>query len=121
MLIIIFISSTHTYINAYEQVLWLTICTAAIGCMPEGETKRRVVHIVLIQCFTFLSSAISGVINYHDIQNRPTKTGICVANHTSPIDVLVLMCNNCYSLVSYGINKNTYFVHLYVILFFSNF
>lgn len=84
--------------------------------MPEGGTKRRVVHIVLIQCFTFLSSAISAVINYHDIQNRPTKAGICVANHTSPIDVLVLMCNECYSLVSYG--TNNHFVHLYYFILF---
>ena len=26
--------------------------------------------------------------------------GICVANHTTPIDVLILMCDRCYSLVS---------------------
>ena len=25
--------------------------------------------------------------------------GICVANHTTPIDVLILMCDRCYSLV----------------------
>lgn len=58
------------------------------------------VHKVLIQCFVFLSSALSAVINYHDVQYRPSRTGICVANHTSPIDVLVLMCDYCYSLVS---------------------
>jgi len=27
--------------------------------------------------------------------------GICVANHTSPIDVLILACENCYSMVRY--------------------
>lgn len=81
-------------------MLWLTLCTAIVGCFPDGETKRKMVHKVLIQCFVFLSSALSAVINYHDVQNRPSKTGICVANHTSPIDVLVLMCDYCYSLVS---------------------
>ncbi|XP_055314413.1 glycerol-3-phosphate acyltransferase 3 isoform X6 [Sitodiplosis mosellana] len=83
----------------YSLVLWLTICTAAVGFLPDGDTKRKMVHNVLIHCFVFLSSALSAVINYHDIQNRPGKTGICVANHTSPIDVLVLMCDNCYSLI----------------------
>lgn len=86
-------------IICFVGVIWLTICTAAIGCIPDGETKRRLVHTVLIQCFNFLSSALSAVVNYHDVQNRPAKTGICVANHTSPIDVLVLMCDNCYSLI----------------------
>uniref|UniRef100_A0A182XW00 Phospholipid/glycerol acyltransferase domain-containing protein n=1 Tax=Anopheles stephensi TaxID=30069 RepID=A0A182XW00_ANOST len=80
------------------SVIWLTLCTAVVGCVPEGSIKRAMVKSVLIQCFGFLSSALSSVINYHNIQNRPLN-GICVANHTSPIDVLMLMCDNCYSLI----------------------
>ncbi|CAG0913545.1 unnamed protein product [Notodromas monacha] len=38
------------------------------------------------------------IIKYHDVENRP-KGGICVANHTSPIDVVMLHCDNVYSLV----------------------
>lgn len=79
-------------------VIWLTLCTALVGCIPEGPMKRWMVHKVLIQCFSVLSSALSSVINYHKIENRPLN-GICVANHTSPIDVLMLMCDNCYSLI----------------------
>ena len=79
--------------------MWLTLCTALVGCIPEGPTKRWMVKMVLIQCFNMLSSALSSVINYHNIENRPLN-GICVANHTSPIDVLMLMCDSCYSLVS---------------------
>lgn len=81
--------------------MWLTFCTALVGCMAEGETMDGwMVQKVSIQCFGLLSSALSSVINYHNIQNRPVDSGICVANHTSPIDVLVLMQDNCYSLVS---------------------
>ncbi|XP_055314401.1 glycerol-3-phosphate acyltransferase 3 isoform X1 [Sitodiplosis mosellana] len=94
-----FILMPFRVIICFVGVLWLTICTAAVGFLPDGDTKRKMVHNVLIHCFVFLSSALSAVINYHDIQNRPGKTGICVANHTSPIDVLVLMCDNCYSLI----------------------
>lgn len=83
---------------SHIQVIWLTLCTAVVGCVPEGSIKRAMVKRVLIQCFGFLSSALSSVINYHNIQNRPLN-GICVANHTSPIDVLMLMCDNCYSLI----------------------
>lgn len=79
-------------------VMWLTFCTAVVGCIPEGSFKRTMVRSVLIQCFGFLSSALSSVVNYHNIENRPLN-GICVANHTSPIDVLMLMCDNCYSLI----------------------
>lgn len=79
-------------------VWYLILCTALVGCLPEGNFKRRTVNFVLIHCFEFLSAALSTVINYHNLENRPVK-GICVANHTSPIDVLMLMCDNCYSLI----------------------
>ncbi|XP_034179269.1 glycerol-3-phosphate acyltransferase 4 isoform X1 [Osmia lignaria lignaria] len=79
-------------------VMWLTVCTAIVGYVPEGSFKRWLNHKVSIMCFGILSSALSSVITYHNPENRPVR-GICVANHTSPIDVLVLMCDNCYSLI----------------------
>uniref|UniRef100_A0A336K4K1 CSON015489 protein n=1 Tax=Culicoides sonorensis TaxID=179676 RepID=A0A336K4K1_CULSO len=82
----------------FVGVWYLTFCTAVVGCFPDGDSKRKMVRRVLIHCFEFLASALSTVINYHNLENRPTH-GICVANHTSPIDVLMLMCDNCYSLI----------------------
>lgn len=84
--------------NCSFQVMWLTLCTALVGYVPDGNFKTWLNHNVSIMCFGILSSALSSVITYHNPENRP-KNGICVANHTSPIDVLVLMCDNCYSLV----------------------
>ncbi|XP_016953573.1 glycerol-3-phosphate acyltransferase 3-like isoform X3 [Drosophila biarmipes] len=82
----------------YSLVVWLTVCTAAVGYLKDGPFKRDLVHKVLGMCFGVLSSAISAVITYHNEDNRPSS-GICVANHTSPIDVLVLMCDSTYSLI----------------------
>ncbi|XP_028045230.1 glycerol-3-phosphate acyltransferase 3 isoform X2 [Monomorium pharaonis] len=79
-------------------VMWLTVCTAVVGYVPEGSFKRWLNYRVSIMCFAVLSSALSSVITYNNPENRPVR-GICVANHTSPIDVLVLMCDNCYSLI----------------------
>ncbi|KAJ9579576.1 hypothetical protein L9F63_004761, partial [Diploptera punctata] len=78
-------------------VMWLTVCTGIVGYVPEGIFKRWLNYHVSIMCFGVLSSALSAVITYHNPENRP-KCGICVANHTSPIDVLVLACDNCYAL-----------------------
>lgn len=82
------------------QVLWLTLCTALVGYVPEGDFKQRLNKYVSLMCFGILSAALSSVITYHNEENRP-KSGICVANHTSPIDVLMLMCDKCYSLVGF--------------------
>ncbi|CAK9824599.1 Glycerol-3-phosphate acyltransferase 3-like [Anthophora retusa] len=89
------ILSTQT---TFSLVMWLTVCTAVVGYVPEGSFKRWLNYKVSIMCFGVLSSALSSVITYHNPENRPVR-GICVANHTSPIDVLVLMCDNCYSLI----------------------
>ncbi|XP_063216201.1 glycerol-3-phosphate acyltransferase 3 isoform X2 [Bacillus rossius redtenbacheri] len=79
-------------------VMWLTVCTGIVGYVPDGVFKRWLNRLVSIMCFGVLSSALSAVITYHNPENRP-KCGICVANHTSPIDVLVLACDNCYALI----------------------
>ncbi|XP_060523488.1 glycerol-3-phosphate acyltransferase 4 isoform X1 [Cylas formicarius] len=85
-------------IICFFGVCWLTICTALVGYIPNRETKQLVNRGVSIMCFGILSRAISSVVTYHNEENKP-KNGICVANHTSPIDVLILMCDNCYSLI----------------------
>lgn len=46
-----------------------------------------------------MSRGFSAIIQYHDVENRARGGGICVANHTSPIDVVILHCNNPYALV----------------------
>ncbi len=45
------------------------------------------------------SRGFSGVITYHNPENKARGGGICVANHTSPIDVVILHCDNSYALV----------------------
>ncbi|XP_047541923.1 glycerol-3-phosphate acyltransferase 4 isoform X2 [Vanessa tameamea] len=79
-------------------VWWLIVCTACVGTLPDGNLKQRVNNALSVVCFNFLSRCISAVITYHNSDHKP-RSGICVANHTSPIDVLVLMCDSCYSLI----------------------
>lgn len=33
-------------------------------------------------------------------ENKPKNGGICVANHTSPIDVIILASDGCYAMVN---------------------
>jgi len=77
---------------------YLAIGTAFVGSLPDSEFKRWLNFHVFTSCFQVLAGALSAVIKYHNTENRP-KTGICVANHTSVIDVLVLACDNAYSLI----------------------
>ena len=72
---------------------------AFVGRLPDTPMKKSLHHLVFTSCFQILGGALSAVITYHNPENRP-KRGICVANHTSPIDVLILAGDNAYALVS---------------------
>lgn len=78
--------------------MWLWICTLIVGFVPNSLGKRWLNENVSIMCFQVLAASLSSVITYHNRQNLP-KRGICVANHTSPVDVLMLACDNPYALV----------------------
>uniref|UniRef100_T1IW46 Phospholipid/glycerol acyltransferase domain-containing protein n=1 Tax=Strigamia maritima TaxID=126957 RepID=T1IW46_STRMM len=78
---------------------WLCLCTGCIGYLPDGRAKRWLNTHVSLMCFRILSRAFSAMITYHDRENRAKGGGICVANHTSPIDVVILACDNCYALI----------------------
>jgi len=82
----------------FLAVIWLTMCTGLVGCLNEGPLKRSCYEKVSTWCFNFLSCALSAVIKFHNKENIP-KCGICVANHTTPIDVMVLHCDNAYALI----------------------
>ncbi|XP_023340863.1 glycerol-3-phosphate acyltransferase 3 [Eurytemora carolleeae] len=82
----------------YAMILYMGVGMAFIGPLRNSDFKRWLNYQVFTSCFQVLGGALSAVIRYHHTENRP-KAGICVANHTSPIDVLVLACDNAYALV----------------------
>lgn len=78
---------------------WLIISNAAIGCLQDGPLKRWAYWHASLMSFRILARALSAVITYHNRENQAKGGGICVANHTSPIDVVMLASDNCYALV----------------------
>lgn len=68
--------------------------------VPVMQRVRRVLERQLsFVVARLLVLSWSAVITYHDRENRAPGNGICVANHTSPIDCIVLANDNCYSMV----------------------
>ncbi|KAG0718308.1 Glycerol-3-phosphate acyltransferase 3 [Chionoecetes opilio] len=76
----------------------LVVCCVAIGLLPESEFKRRLNARVVTWCFDFVAGSVSLVARFHNPEHRPTH-GIAVANHTSPIDCMVLATDQCYDMV----------------------
>ncbi|MEQ2303646.1 Glycerol-3-phosphate acyltransferase 3, partial [Ameca splendens] len=78
---------------------WLVIGTTVVGFLPEGSVKNWLSELVHLTCYRICARGLSATIHYHNKENRPKKGGICVANHTTPIDVVILANDGCYAMV----------------------
>lgn len=85
-------------IFTFTGMIILQISTVIVGCFPEPIRSKIYWHVSLM-CFRMLSCGITATLKFHNREYRAKCGDICVANHTSPIDVVVLACDNCYALV----------------------
>ncbi|XP_040525206.1 glycerol-3-phosphate acyltransferase 3 isoform X2 [Gallus gallus] len=84
---------------AFFSILLLVSATTVVGQFPNGRVKHWLSNQVQLTCAALGVRCLSGLVQFHNRENRPQKGGICVANHTSPLDVLILASDGCYSLV----------------------
>lgn len=75
--------------------------TTALACkIPDGAVKRWLYAKAYVSSFRILARSLTCLVKVHNKQHRPIGGSICVANHTTPYDVVVLSIDNHYSLVS---------------------
>ncbi|XP_011614107.2 glycerol-3-phosphate acyltransferase 3-like [Takifugu rubripes] len=78
---------------------WLVFGTTAVGFLPNSRVKSWLSEWVHVMCFRICARGLSATIRYHNPENKPRKGGICVANHTSPIDIVILCNDGGYAMV----------------------
>lgn len=89
----------------YRLILFILACfytfvsTFLIGLIPESPIKRSLNWYGTLILHRILSRVFSAIITVHQRENRAKSGSICVANHTSPIDVIILSTDNCYSMI----------------------
>ncbi|VDN18419.1 unnamed protein product [Gongylonema pulchrum] len=83
----------------FTGVCFMIVSTAVIGLLPDGPKKRWLNERCLLCGYQILSGCVSAVITFNNRENRARNGGICVANHTSPIDVVILSTDCAYDLV----------------------
>jgi glycerol-3-phosphate O-acyltransferase 3/4 len=81
-------------------ICWMVVSTAVIGCLPDSPVKRWINAKAYIISFRIMARSLTGLIHFHNKEYKPARGSVCVANHTTPCDVLTLSTDNCYSLVS---------------------
>jgi len=85
----------------FVGLTYLMVISTVLSTIPGmlSFLKGPIYNWAALTCFRILSRSFSGVIRFHNKQYRPNSDGICVANHTTPIDVVVLSCDRSYALV----------------------
>ncbi|XP_054468652.1 glycerol-3-phosphate acyltransferase 3 [Anoplopoma fimbria] len=78
---------------------WLVIGTSLVGFLPESSVKTWLSELIHLTCYRICARGLSATVLYHNKENKPQKGGICVANHTTPIDVVILANDGCYAMV----------------------
>ena len=85
----------------FSQLIYLMLMTSLIPLLPWANVRRWIYNWSALTCFRILSRSLSAVITFHNRELRPKCDGICVANHTTPIDVFILSCDKTYALVRF--------------------
>ncbi|XP_060707537.1 glycerol-3-phosphate acyltransferase 3 [Hemiscyllium ocellatum] len=80
-------------------ISWLVIGTTFVGQLPNSSVKMWLSELVHLMCYRICARGLSATIHYHNKENKPKRGGICVANHTSPIDVVILANDGGYAMV----------------------
>uniref|UniRef100_UPI00358DDABF glycerol-3-phosphate acyltransferase 4-like n=1 Tax=Myxine glutinosa TaxID=7769 RepID=UPI00358DDABF len=84
---------------AFIGISWLVIGTTVVSYLPNGRARRSCSELVHLMSMRICSRALTAIITYYNRENIPKKGGICVANHTSPIDTIILANHRCYAMV----------------------
>uniref|UniRef100_A0A8C6SAY1 Glycerol-3-phosphate acyltransferase 4 n=1 Tax=Neogobius melanostomus TaxID=47308 RepID=A0A8C6SAY1_9GOBI len=89
------------YISLRLTVLWGLGLLIRYGLLLPLRymIKNLLSEKVHLMCYRICVRALTAIITYHDSENKPKNGGICVANHTSPIDVIILASDGCYAMV----------------------
>jgi glycerol-3-phosphate O-acyltransferase 3/4 len=87
-LVLFFVACGYTFILTY-----------LLSLLPECSAKKWISRYSMIVLHRVLSRVFSAIITFHNRENKAQNGSICVANHTSPIDVIILSTDNVYSLV----------------------
>ncbi|CAB3998127.1 Glycerol-3-phosphate acyltransferase 4 [Paramuricea clavata] len=80
-------------------ILFIAVSARLIGYLPENNFRKFLSRQAMLVGFRILARGLSAVINFHNRQNKARGGGTCVANHTSPIDAIMLACDGNYSFV----------------------
>lgn len=63
------------------------------------DTQHRLARYAVQLSFRRATGSVTTSLRFHNTEFRPIRGGICVANHTTPLDTVILSCDNVYTYI----------------------
>ncbi|XP_069486496.1 glycerol-3-phosphate acyltransferase 3 isoform X2 [Ambystoma mexicanum] len=82
------------YISLRVTMIWVLGVVVRYGILLPLRISLATIGIT----FLIIGATLVGQLP-NSRENKPKKGGICVANHTSPIDIIILANDGCYAMV----------------------
>ncbi|EDV37516.2 uncharacterized protein Dana_GF11367, isoform B [Drosophila ananassae] len=83
----------------FVGVLFTVFANFIVALIPFRYLRNSLASLSFKITFRLIASSLSSLIKFHNKQYKPTVSGFCVANHTSPLDVAILSTDCTYSLI----------------------
>ncbi|EDW74453.2 uncharacterized protein Dwil_GK21924, isoform C [Drosophila willistoni] len=80
-------------------VLFAVVTNSIVALIPYRFLRHPLADLSFKITFRLISSSLSALIKFHNKQYKPTTSGFCVANHTTPLDVAILSTDCTFSLI----------------------
>jgi len=80
-------------------IMTLAVSLSIVNLLPHGRFREYFCEHMSMVSFRIMSGGLAALVRFHNRENKAKGGGICVANHTSPIDAILLACDNCYALI----------------------
>jgi len=77
----------------------LIISMAIFPQIPNQRLSKWLSKWSTLISFRIMARGISAVVRFHNRENMAKGGGICVANHTTPLDAILLACDRNYALI----------------------
>lgn len=105
LLWIIGITVRYCILAPFRLILFILACfytfvsTFLISLVKNERLRKCFNWYGSVMLHRILSRVFSAIITFHNKEYRAKPGSICVANHTSPIDVIILSTDNVYSMI----------------------
>jgi len=79
--------------------LWMMVTMSIVSVIGHHSMRLKAAYWANIVTYRIYTRALGAVVNYHAVENLPMNGSVCVANHTTILDVITLSNHRPYALI----------------------